>query len=187
MERVELILDTAGELVAQRSYADITTSLIARHAGVPPGTLYEFFVDKRAVLRAAAARNLERFGGKITAAMAADPPDDLRQAARLILDLYIDANRSDTGFRAVRFGDVVEQHLFDRDLDNDALVARRYAALLSRELAIPNTPELRRALVLAVKIADVLVDYAFRLDAQGDPWVLDRTRLLVDAHLARVA
>jgi hypothetical protein len=41
--------------------------------------------------------------------------------------------------------------------------------------------------VLAVKIADVLVDYAFRLDAQGDPWVLDRTRLLVDAHLARVA
>lgn len=186
MERVEQILDAAGALVAERGYAGITTSLIARRARVPPGTLYEFFADKRAVVHAAAARNLDRFGADVATAMAASPPDDLRAAARIILDIYIDLNRADAGFRAVRFGDIVDQHLFDPEEDNDALVAARYAALLSRELDIPDTPELRRALVLAIKVADVLVGYAFSIDPAGDPWVLDRTRLLIDEHLSHV-
>jgi AcrR family transcriptional regulator len=148
--------------------------------------LYEFFADKRAVVHAAAARNLERFGANVSAAMAENPPADMRQAARMILDTYVEMNRADPRFRAIRFGDVVDQHLFDPEQDNDTLVATRYAIVLSAELGIPDTPELRRALVLTVKITDVLVDHAFRLDEDGDPWVLDRTRLLIDQHLSDV-
>jgi AcrR family transcriptional regulator len=186
MDRVAQILDAAGVLVAEQGYAAITTSRIARRARVPPGTLYEFFADKRAVVHAAAARNLERFGERVAAALAQDTPDDLRAAARIMLDLYVQMCRADMGFRAVRFGDIVDTHLFDPEEDNDALAAARFAALLSRELGIDDTTELRRALVLAVKITDVLVGYAFEVDPAGDPWVLDRTRLLVDAHLARL-
>jgi AcrR family transcriptional regulator len=186
MERVALILDAAGELVAKQGYGGITTSLIARHAGVPPGTLYEFFVDKRAVLQAVAARNLERFDDRVSKVLDTHPPRDLREASRRILDIYIEMNRRDVRFRAVRFGDVVEPHLFDPELENDALVAARYAAFLSRIVDVSDTPELHRALVFAAKMVDVLIDYAFSLDEDGDPWVLDRTRLLVDEHLARV-
>ncbi len=186
MDRVAKILDAAGELVADRGYAGITTSLVARKARVPPGTLYEFFADKRSVVQAAAARNLERFGEQVSAGMAEQPPSDLRDAARLMLDIYIETCRADRGFRAVRFGDVVDTHLFDPVEDNDALAAGRFAALLSDELGIDDSPELRRALVVAIKIADVLVGYAFELDAQGDPWVVDRTRLLIDQHLAEL-
>ncbi len=185
MERIEQILDAAGELVAERGYAGITTSRIARRAKVPPGTLYEFFADKRAVVHAAAARNLERFGARVAAALSAHRPDDLRAAARVMLDLYVEMCRADAGFRAVRFGDIVDTHLFDPDEDNDALAAARFAALLSVELGIDDTPELRRALVLSVKIADVLISYAFEIDPAGDEWVLERTRLLIDEHLAR--
>jgi AcrR family transcriptional regulator len=185
-ERVEHILDAAGALVAQHGYAAVTTSRIARRAKVAPGTLYEFFTDKRAVVQAAAARNLERFGQRVDEALLDNHPGDVREAARLILDVYIDMSREDHAFRAVRFGDVVDKHLFDPELDNDALVGARYAALVSRVVGIEDTPELRRALVLAVKIVDVLVEYAFDSDAQGDRWVLDRTRLLVDEHLARL-
>jgi AcrR family transcriptional regulator len=184
MERVGHILDAAGELVAERGFAAVTTSLIARRARVPPGTLYEFFADKRAVVQAAAARNLERFGERVTAAMAESPPDDLRAAAALMLDQYVEMSRTDRGFRAVRFGDVVDTHLFDPDEDNDALAAARFATMLSPVLGIDDTPELRRALVLATKIADVLVGYAFEVDDSGDEWVLARTRMLIDQHLA---
>ena len=184
MERVGHILDAAGELVDERGYAAITTSLVARRAQVPPGTLYEFFADKRAVVHAAAARNLERFGQRVTAALAENRPVDLRAAAELMLDLYVEMSREDRGFRAVRFGDVVDTHLFDPKEDNDALAAGRFAAILGRALDIEDTPELRRALVLAIKIADVLVGYAFEVDVSGDEWVLARTRMLVDHHLA---
>ena len=184
IERVGHILDAAGELVAERGYAAITTSLVARHARVPPGTLYEFFADKRAVVQAAAARNLERFGQRVAAAMAENRPPDLRAAAALMLDLYVEMSREDRGFRAVRFGDVVDTHLFDPDEDNDALAAARFASMLGQALNLDDTPELRRALVLAVKIADVLVGYAFEVDDSGDEWVLARTRMLIDQHLA---
>jgi len=186
MERVALILDAAGDLVAKQGYVGITTSLIARHAGVPPGTLYEFFIDKRAVMQAVAARNLERFDDRVSRVLDSHPPRDFREAARLILDIYIEMNRRDVRFRAVRFGDVVEPHLFDPEIENDALVAARYAALLSRIAEVKDTPELHRSLVFAAKMVDVLIDYAFSIDEDGDPWVLDRTRLLVDEHLSRV-
>jgi AcrR family transcriptional regulator len=184
MERVGHILDAAGELVAERGYAAITTSLVARHAKVPPGTLYEFFADKRAVVQAAAARNLERFGQRVGAAIAQNQPTDLRAAAALMLDLFVEMSREDRGFRAVRFGDVVDTHLFDPDADNDALAAARFASVLGRALGIEDTPELRRDLMLAIKITDVLVGYAFEADDSGDEWVLARTRMLVDQHLA---
>ena len=186
MERVGHILDAAGELVDERGYAAITTSLVARRARVPPGTLYEFFADKRAVVQAAAARNLERFGQRVASAMAQNRPADLRTAAALMLDLYIEMSREDRGFRAVRFGDVVDSHLFDPVEDNDALAAARFTTLLQRSLPIEDTPELRRTLVLAIKITDVLVGYAFELDDSGDEWVLARARRLVDQHLASV-
>jgi AcrR family transcriptional regulator len=184
MERVGHILDAAGELVAERGYSAITTSLVARRARVPPGTLYEFFADKRAVVQAAAARNLERFGQRVTTAMAENRPADLRAAAAQMLDLYIEMSREDRGFRAVRFGDVVDSHLFDAEEDNDALAAARFASILGQGLGVPDTPDLRRALVLAIKIADTLVGYAFEVDDSGDEWVLERTRVLIDQHLA---
>ena len=184
MERVGHILDAAGELVEERGYAAITTSLVARRAKVPPGTLYEFFADKRAVVQAAAARNLERFDQRVTSAMAENRPADLRAAAALMLDLYIEMSREDRGFRAVRFGDVVDTHLFDPKEDNDALAAARFATMLGPALGLEDTPELRRVLVLAIKIADVLVGYAFEVDESGDEWVLARTRMLIDQHLA---
>jgi DNA-binding SARP family transcriptional activator len=86
----------------------------------------------------------------------------------------------------VRFGDVVDTHLFDPDEDNDALAAARFAAMLRHAMGIDDTQELRRALVLAIKITDVLVGYAFEVDDSGDEWVLARTRMLVDQHLASV-
>ncbi len=186
-ERVARILDAAGELVAERGYSAITTSLIARKARVPPGTLYEFFADRRAVVQAAAARNLERFSVRVSAAMAEDRPEDLRAAARVMLAIYVDMSAADRGFRAVRFGDVVDNHLFDPEEDNDALASVRFAEILSRELGIDDTADLRRALVVAIKIVDVLVANAFETDAQGDPWVIERTYLLVDLHLAHLS
>jgi AcrR family transcriptional regulator len=185
-ERVARILDAAGELVAERGYSAITTSLVARRARVPPGTLYEFFADRRAVVQAAAGRNLERFGARVATAIAEEPPGDLRAAARLMLGIYVDMSRADPGFRAVRFGDVVDTHLFDPEEDNDALASARFAGMLSREMDLDDTPELRRALVVAIKIVDVLVGYAFELDEQGEPWVIRRTYLLVDEHLAQL-
>lgn len=55
-ERVNRILDVAEELFASQGYAATTTNAIAAQAQVPIGSLYQFFPDKTAILKALALR-----------------------------------------------------------------------------------------------------------------------------------
>ena len=55
-ERVDSILDTAADLFTEIGYEASTTNAIAERAGISIGTLYRYFSDKDAILRALAAR-----------------------------------------------------------------------------------------------------------------------------------
>jgi len=55
-QRVELILDTAEQLFAERGYDAASTNEIAAQAGIPIGSVYQFFPNKEAILHALLAR-----------------------------------------------------------------------------------------------------------------------------------
>ncbi|WP_374533911.1 TetR/AcrR family transcriptional regulator [Phenylobacterium sp.] len=56
----EMLLDIAGELLAEVGIERISTNMICRRAGVTPPTLYHYFADKYAVLEALGARLMDR-------------------------------------------------------------------------------------------------------------------------------
>jgi len=56
--RVDLILDTAADLVAEAGYEALTTNAIADRAGISIGSLYRYFPDKDAILRGLVERYL---------------------------------------------------------------------------------------------------------------------------------
>lgn len=56
----EMLLDVAGELLADVGIERISTNLICRQAGVTPPTLYHYFSDKYAVLEALGTRLMDR-------------------------------------------------------------------------------------------------------------------------------
>lgn len=181
--RVERILDAAGELVAERGYEATTTSLIARRARVSPGSFYQFFADKRAVVQALSVRNLESYAGRLDAVMAGEDYEHWWDVVEAAFDTYVELSRGDVGFRAVRFGDIVDQHLLDPDEENDAVVAGKIAELLGSRFQLTASPELQLALLMAVKIADTLIRFAFARDPHGDEAVLRSTRRLLRTHL----
>lgn len=181
--RVGRILDAAGELVAERGYEATTTSLIARRARVSPGSFYQFFADKRAVVQSLSARNLETFTARLDEIVVKGDYQHWWDAIEAAFDLYVELCRADVGFRAVRFGDVVDQHLLDPDEENDTVVARKIATLLAGRFGVAVTAQLSLALLMTVKVADTLVRFAFARDPQGDQAVLDSTRRLLRAHL----
>lgn len=55
-QRVAQILDAAEALFGEQGYAHVTTNAIAARAGVPIGSLYQFFPNKEAVLHGVAER-----------------------------------------------------------------------------------------------------------------------------------
>jgi AcrR family transcriptional regulator len=59
-ERVDLILDTAAEFIAEVGYEAVTTNAIAERAGISIGSLYRYFPDKDAILRGLSVRHLEQ-------------------------------------------------------------------------------------------------------------------------------
>ena len=58
-ERVRQILDIAEQLFLEIGYESTTTRAIAARAGVSVGSLYQFFPDKEAILKALAIRYMQ--------------------------------------------------------------------------------------------------------------------------------
>ena len=54
--RIELILDAAEEVIAEVGYEAATTNLIAARAQISPGSLYQYFANRAAIVEALNAR-----------------------------------------------------------------------------------------------------------------------------------
>jgi hypothetical protein len=64
-------------------------------------------------------------------------------------------------------------------------VADRLTDMLAAFLDREPDDDLRRTFLIAVEAADTLVQLAFRLDPSGDERVIEETRELLRAYLAR--
>jgi AcrR family transcriptional regulator len=68
--RVEAILDAAAALIAEAGVADLTMQAIAQRSRTASGSLYHFFPDRDAVLRALAERHVRGLRGVLAATRA---------------------------------------------------------------------------------------------------------------------
>jgi AcrR family transcriptional regulator len=180
--RVDRILDAAGQLVAERGYETMTTSHIALRAKCSPGVLYQLFSDKRAVVRAVSARNLDRYIARLQRQITLGHLAHWQDAADLAVDLFVQMCREDPGFRTVRFGDVVDVHLLDPGGDNDSFLAARLAGLMAASFGLAADTRLEVAFVMAIKIADNLLQFAFAREPGGDQGIIDHTKTLLHKH-----
>ncbi len=185
VERVQRMLDAAQQLVAESGYDALTTTLIAERADVSIGSLYQFFPDKQAVVRAVALRNLERFSERLGEMVAGQQFADWWDVVSAVIDEYVAMHHEVPGFRTIRFGDVADLHLLDPERDNDTVVADRFVELIQSLVDVDPTTDVRLDMVIAVKIADSLTRFAFERDPAGDPAVLEETKRVVRGHLTR--
>lgn len=87
---VARILDAAAEVLAAEGYAGASTNAIARRAAVSPGTLYQYFPDKDAIVEELVRRLVADFEAALTPvlrrAAALDPPTFTRALVDAVLD-----------------------------------------------------------------------------------------------------
>ncbi|MET9379409.1 TetR family transcriptional regulator [Streptomyces sp. NPDC003035] len=183
-ERLARILDACAELLDETGYEQLSTRAVALRAGVPIGSVYRFFGNKRALAAALAQRNLDRYAERISARLAAAGRVDAYGAIDAVLDEYIAMKRTVPGFALVDFG--VPAAPSDEGSGEDAnhLVADRLCGLLATHLGRTADDVLHRKVLVGVEAADALLQLAFRTDPSGDPGLVAETRELLYAYLA---
>ncbi|MDT9691602.1 TetR/AcrR family transcriptional regulator [Streptomyces sp. P9(2023)] len=201
-ERLARILDACAELLDEAGYEQLSTRAVAQRAGVPIGSVYRFFGNKRAMADALAHRNLDRYAERITARLAATGPVDAYSAIDGVLDEYIAMKRTVPGFALIDFGvpaPTADERSGDdtggnAGVDSGAdpgvdpganhLVADRLCGLLAAHLGRTADEALHRKVLVGVEAADALLQLAFRTAPSGDPALIAETRELLYAYLA---
>ncbi|MER8096658.1 TetR family transcriptional regulator [Streptomyces goshikiensis] len=184
-DRLARILDACAELLDETGYENLSTRAVAARAGVPIGSVYRFFGNKRAMALALAHRNLDRYADGIESRLAELPATEWRPVVDAVLDEYLVMKRGVPGFALIDFG-VPAPPAEGPGADPNHLVACRLTELLTAHLGLVADPALARAVLVAVEATDALTKLAFRVDPAGDPGIVAETRAMMHAYLARV-
>jgi AcrR family transcriptional regulator len=183
-ERITALLDAAAELIDRNGIDGLTTSDVATHSGSSVGVVYRYFPNIQSLLRALAARNMEKFTTQIYAFMA-DEPTRWMDALDRTIDAYAELSRSEPGFRALRFGDVIDERFLHPDRSNNSVLANEFKELLVKRYGLEPSDELAFDLEVIVEIADALLHRAFLYEPRGDDRFIEKLRGIVRDYMAK--
>jgi AcrR family transcriptional regulator len=132
-ERVEKMLASASALIAERGSDALRMAEVAERAGVSIGSLYQFFPDKSAIIRALAERQTEASQACIAAALAGvRDRDGLKRAFSGLVDTYHALFLAEPVMRDIWSGTQADKALRDVELADSRANAALLVAVLKR-------------------------------------------------------
>ena len=177
-ERITLLLDTAASLIDEKGIDGLTTSDVAARSHSSVGVVYRYFPNIQSLLRALAARNMERFLSAVFITIDENPGGWLTELDA-ILDIYADLSRHEPGFRALHFGNVIDERFIDGQINANKELAANLVQFLSARYELPTTDDFALDLDVAIEIATALMHRAFRNERNGDERYLEKARVVV--------
>lgn len=184
-ERVERILDAAAGIVVDQGLDGLKVSDIAKKAGVPLGTVYQFFARKDDIVYALAQRFADRFGEVLEATLAGVPADiGWRELLDRLLDAYADFYRGEPGLRELWVGARLDPEFIRADHEhNNTRFADTLADIMAYRAHVPND-QLALMIYVCWEAGQALLETAFRADPDGDPAIIEQTKVMAARYLA---
>jgi len=184
--RVRHILEAADAILSAEGFEALTVRRIAQRAGVPVGSIYQFFPDKAAVVDALAGTYIGEFDAAIEQLVAASEAARWADPVGTLIDAFAGLYRANPGYVALWSGRHVSPELARADEANNAAIADGVRRILVRQAGLPDGESLARAARLAVVVADALLQFAFRAGPAGDAEVLEELKALLRLYLEQV-
>jgi AcrR family transcriptional regulator len=184
---VTRVLDAADRLLGTEGGSALTTTRLAREAGVSVGSLYQYFPDTNAIVRALATRHMDAFEALMDEIAEQAPLPIREDPAGALLDLFAARYRAEPGYRALWFGPHLNEELREADRRNKLALADGVRRLVVRLELAHDDERLVILCVAAVHVADALLQEAFRRDPEGDGALLAEARTILRGYLREVA
>lgn len=180
-ERVQRLLEAADRLLASEGAGALTTTRVARDAGVSVGSLYQYFPDREAIAEALALGYMGELERLMTSLADAAPFGD---PAAEILGAFADAFRDRAGFRELWFGGLRTEQLRDATRPTRQVIADALGRALAVQAPAADPGRIEAVARMTVLVGDGLLREAFRLDPRGDAALLDEGARLLRGYLA---
>ncbi len=185
-ERVERILEAAEQLVVGDGVEALSTRAVAERAEVPVASLYQYFADRNAIIRALIERHISSMDAHISTALSR-----LRvYSVRTIVETTVGAYRADykrrpsyvvLWFQGRQSADIAR---FIRD--RDELLADAFHRF-GTELGLLRKDTDPIVIRLCFEIADRFLEAAYRQNIRGDDRVVDEGIEMIVSHIERYA
>lgn len=187
--RVEDLLDAAATLVVERGVDALTTRDIARAAGAPVASLYQYFADKEDVLLALAQRDMAEMDTQVAADLAELAEQDGLSIAALVrttMLAFVAVYRRRRAFVEIylrgRTNAAVDR--FGREHNRQIAESLRAYAV---DAGIASPDMTLAAAQLAVEVGDRIFQLAYEHDPAGDDSIIAEGIALMTANLERYA
>ena len=184
--QVAKVLDAAARIVVRDGVEALTTREIAKAAGVPIATLYQYFADKEAVLIALTQRDTDDMDAEVAAALAALDVVTVATVVRATMEAFVRVYHRRRAFVEIylRGRTNIAVHHYGRE--HNARVAASLRDYAVAEGLIGPELTLERAR-LAVEVGDRIFQLAFEESDEGDPDLVEEGIVLVTGYLERYA
>jgi AcrR family transcriptional regulator len=177
-ETVQQVLAAASALLGRMPLEDITTSLVAKEAGISVGGLYRFFPDKQSIIDAIAVRHMEDFKSALLRSVAklalADGPTFLSR----VIDAYVAFLDERPDFRTIALGRHVSAQARKSQAEPDAGPAALVRWFLMKRLGVKKSGDLDLKLRVLIETGERLIAYAY-----DQPTEAERQRVIAEMKL----
>ena len=184
--RLAQILAATDAILAEEGVEALTIRRIAERAGVPVGTLYQFFPDKGPVVDAVAHAYIAEFDRLVDGLVSSSDGGDWSDPVGRIVNEFVALYRSHPGYVALWSGRHLSPELAHADEANNQLIAGAYSACSPGTAGLPDGEALELAARVAVRTADALLQNGFAVSPDGDEAVLTQLKTLLRLYLAHL-
>jgi AcrR family transcriptional regulator len=181
--RVEEILDAAADVIAEVGVEAATTNAIAERAGAAVGSLYHFFPNKDAIVRALAARyeaELREINRASMPAAAEKLTTDLM--AEAIIDPLVAFMERNPAYLPVFYatGDPRHPSSLSPDL-HQGIVAMVEQLVARRSPTVPVDVRRMKA-SFSVQLVHRMLEYAWTVPSSARSWVIQELKRILAIH-----
>lgn len=177
-DTVQQIFAATSALLGRMSPDDITTSLVAKEAGISVGGLYRFFPDKQSIVDAIAVRHMEDFKSALLRSVAkfsfADGPTFLSR----VIDAYVAFLDERPDFRTIALGRHVSEQARKSQTEPGSGPAALVRWYLMKRLGLKKSEDLDLKLRVLIETGERLIAYAYAQES-----VVERLRVIAEMKL----
>ncbi len=185
LARVDRLLSAAELIIVRDGVRALTTHRLATDAGVPIGTVYQFFADKQGVIDALARSYIDGSEAIMARLRADGAGGHWSDLVETLIDAFVDRYRATPAYRLLWLGRHLGPELQRENEESNAAMAVMLAELIAANEGLGEgaaaDPGLLRSCRVGIHVGEAVLRLAFTTDPTGDPTIIDEAK-----HLERV-